>query len=242
VPVPEKAFRHSDKLRVARDKLTRVFRYLEALNQHRNPAKRQIREQLWRLWLHGLPDHLCIKRGTSKSQSSNGKTGKTQSADEGHERFVLKVQRPVLSRPPEPPEEAAIWLKPGWDAPSEEILIHQSRNESDQAGNPRVVNFADDKRRSTALPRWKLLRDEWAKSQKPARIRGTEFLRNPDRAMKQVFEKLQLLEISAATPKNDTAKMVQPSTDLIERVIRRAEELARAWASPEPTSSEQQAS
>jgi len=74
------------------------------------------------------------------------------------------------------------------------------------------------------------------------RIRGTEFLRNPDRAMKQVFEKLQSLEISCATPKKDTAEVVQPSTGLIERVIRRAEELRRVWASPEPTSSQQQAS
>ena len=32
----------ADTLRVARDKLVRVFRYLEALNQHRNPAKKQI--------------------------------------------------------------------------------------------------------------------------------------------------------------------------------------------------------
>ena len=39
----------AQKLRVARDKLTRVFRYLEALNQHRNPATRQIRDQLWSL-------------------------------------------------------------------------------------------------------------------------------------------------------------------------------------------------
>ncbi len=31
-------------------RLTQVFRYLEALNQLRNPAKRQIDEQLWVLW------------------------------------------------------------------------------------------------------------------------------------------------------------------------------------------------
>jgi very-short-patch-repair endonuclease len=74
------------------------------------------------------------------------------------------------------------------------------------------------------------------------RIRGTEFLRNPDRAMKQVFEKLQSLEIFAATPKKDATKIVQPSTDLIERVTRRAEELRRAWASPERNSTQQQAS
>jgi transposase len=60
--------------------------------------------------------------------------------------------------------------------------------------------------------------------------------------MKRVFEKLQLLEISAATSKKEAAKMVQPSTELIERVIRRAEELRRAWAGPEATSSRQQAS
>ena len=59
----------SDKLRIARDKLTRVFRYLEALNQHRNPAKRQIREQPWSLWLHGLPNHPAIKRGAGVKDS-----------------------------------------------------------------------------------------------------------------------------------------------------------------------------
>ncbi len=62
-----------EKVRVAREKLTRVFRYLEALNQHRNPAKRQIREQLWSLWLHDLPDHPSIKRGASKSVPAKSK-------------------------------------------------------------------------------------------------------------------------------------------------------------------------
>src|SRR4029077_2512618 len=71
----------SNNLRVARDKLTRVFRYLEALNQHRNPAKRQIREQLWSLWLSGLPDHPCIKRGAGKSNPSKAKAERTKSAD-----------------------------------------------------------------------------------------------------------------------------------------------------------------
>ena len=47
----------AEKLRFAREKITRVFRYLEALNQHRNPPKRQIREQPWHLWLHDLPNH-----------------------------------------------------------------------------------------------------------------------------------------------------------------------------------------
>jgi len=69
------------------------------------------------------------------------------------------------------------------------------------------------------------------------RIRGTDFLRNPDRAMKQVFEKLEQLEIFPANAKKDSARIVQPSNDLTERVLRRAEELRQIWAGPEPTSS-----
>ena len=158
-----------DNFRVARDKLTRVFRYLEALNQHRNPPKRQIREQLWSLWLRGLPKHPCIRRGEGKSQLSKGKTGKNQPADPGGEEFLLKVQRPTLTRSPEPPDEISAWLESGWDDPGEEIQVHQSRNELEQAGNPRVVNFDDDKTRAAALQRWKLLREEWATVEKPAR-------------------------------------------------------------------------
>ena len=75
------------------------------------------------------------------------------------------------------------------------------------------------------------------------RIRGTEFFRNPERAMKPVFEKLELLEISpngkGASPK--TSPKSQASADLIDRVIRRAEELRRVWADPEPTSGQRRA-
>jgi len=158
-----------DKLRIARDKLTRVFRYLEALNQHRNPAKRQIREQLWSLWLRNLPDHPSIKRGAAKAGSSRAKAKENQATADNSEGFVLKVQRPSHTRVPEPPNGLAAWLEPGWEDPSEEILVRQTQEQPDTAGNPRIVNFDDDRTRSAALQRWKLSRDEWAKNEKPAR-------------------------------------------------------------------------
>jgi very-short-patch-repair endonuclease len=62
------------------------------------------------------------------------------------------------------------------------------------------------------------------------RIRSSEFLRNPARAMKPVFEKLETLEIP---PTGDTAN-TEPagfaSRDLFDRVTRRAEELRRNWS------------
>jgi very-short-patch-repair endonuclease len=159
----------ADKLQVARDKLTRVFRYLEALNQHRNPAKRQIREQLWNFWLHNLPNHPAVKLGVAQSSPPKTKASENASADMGSEGFVLKVQRPTLTRSPEPPREILEWLEVGWDDPSSEVSVHHTRIESDHESETRVVNFADDPARSAALHHWKLLHDEWAKSEKPAR-------------------------------------------------------------------------
>src|SRR6267142_2832187 len=158
-----------EKLRVAREKLTRVFRYLEALNQHRNPAKRQIREQLWSLWLHDLPEHASIKRGTAKSSAAKTKVADSQNVDASAGGFVLKVQRPELTSAPEPPYGIAAWLEAGWDDPSKEPSVSASRNESDQEGETRVANFEDDPARLAALRRWKVAREEWAKNEKPAR-------------------------------------------------------------------------
>ncbi len=158
-----------EKLRVAREKLTRVFRYLEALNQHRNPAKRQIREQLWSLWLHDLPDHPSIKRGASKSVPAKSKAAESQNGDTSSGEFLLKVQRPALTFPPEPPITIASWLEAGWDDPSKEPSVSASRNESDQEARTRIASFADEPARLAALQRWKVAREEWAKSEKPAR-------------------------------------------------------------------------
>src|SRR5262249_38504423 len=110
----------SEKLRISREKLTRVFRYLEALNQHRNPAKRRIHEQPWSLGLRDLPEHSSIQRGEAKVSSSKAKSG-TQTSEANGATYVLKVQRPKLTRGPEPPEGIADWLQDGWDDPARAV-------------------------------------------------------------------------------------------------------------------------
>src|SRR6266566_935749 len=159
----------AEKLRGARDKLTRVFRYLEALNQHRNPAKRQIREQLWNLWLHDLPDHPSIKRGGVKSRASKAASSESQNGETGGASFVLKVQRPSLTPPPTPPPEIAEWLEAGWDDPSNGISVVDSRPDPEKHNEYRDARFADSGTRPVVFQRWKALRDEWAKNEMPAR-------------------------------------------------------------------------
>src|SRR6266550_4328597 len=162
----------AEKLRVAREKITRVFRYLEALNQHRNPPKRQIREQPWHLWLHDLPTHSAIRH--SAARSSPGST-KTKGGDGQNEAapasaiFSLRVQRPLLTRPPEPPNEIASWLETGWDDPFHFALVAESREEPQGNGAILTIHFAADPARTGALRRWAVLRDEWARTEKPAR-------------------------------------------------------------------------
>src|SRR5713226_6295059 len=159
----------AEKLRIARDKLTRVFRYLEALNEHRNPPKRQIREQLWNLWLHDLPEHPSIKRGAAKSRPLKAAAADGQSAEGGNVTFVLRVQRPTLAAPPAPPGEIAEWLEAGWDDPANDASIQETRNESEENAEPRMARFADNPARPTMLQRWKCVRDDWANKEKPAR-------------------------------------------------------------------------
>jgi len=159
----------AEKLRAARDKLTRVFRYLEALNQHRNPAKRQIREQLWSFWLRDLPEHSAIQRGAAKASSLKTKDGDSPGTEDRGASFVLKVRRPRLTRAPEPPEEIAAWLGDGWDDPSKAFLVEETLDESEDGTESRVTKFADDPARTVSLERWRLLRDEWAKTEEPAR-------------------------------------------------------------------------
>jgi very-short-patch-repair endonuclease len=156
-----------EKLRIAREKLTRVFRYLEALNQHRNPAKRQLREQPWSLWMRDLPNHSCIQRGAAKVSSSKAKDKNCQPMEDPS--YVLKVRRPRLTRPPEPPLEISAWLEDGWDDPWNSVAVEETQEDSESGAGPRIVKFADDLARSAALTRWKLIRDEWVQSEKPAR-------------------------------------------------------------------------
>ena len=159
----------AEKLRASREKLTRVFRYLEALNQHRNPAKRQIREQLWSLWLHDLPEHVSIKRGGAKSKltKSDGKENQSDAAETAN--FILRVQRPSLTLPPAPPAEIADWLEEGWDDPSRDVEIVEAREQSEERAENPPEKFWDNPARKGAFESWKKRRDQWAETEKPAR-------------------------------------------------------------------------
>src|ERR1700730_12319544 len=130
----------SETTRIGRDRLLRVFRYLEALNEHRNPVKRHIDEQLWTLWLKELPNHSSIRTGSSLAvevptpvDSHEGLPTERRDSD-----YILKISRARLTNPPTPPALIEPWLDVGWEKPFKEVAPLESRNEVASGGGGRV--------------------------------------------------------------------------------------------------------
>jgi len=160
----------SETIRIGRDRLLRVFRYLEALNEHRNPVKRRIGEQLWTLWLKDLPGHPSIRKGSfPNAEVSALVIGDDEPPAERQDSdFILKIARPRLTNPPTPPALIEPWLEPGWENPFKGVSTLESRNEASADGAARV-RLGSDPKRVAALDQWKARRDQWARDEAPAR-------------------------------------------------------------------------
>ncbi|HLZ80021.1 MAG TPA: hypothetical protein VKP04_00170, partial [Ktedonobacteraceae bacterium] len=159
-----------------RSKLIQVFRYLQALNQIRNPIQREIQDQPWIMWFHDLPNHPSIRRGLVL-EADNIDEGDAVAADN----FILKASRPKLNDPPDPPKEIVLWLQDGWKQIDSKIVVEASMP-SGSGDQIRIINFNDDPQRQLLLEEWILRRDRWVESEKPAR------------AAYDVFDKLYALQ------------------------------------------------
>jgi very-short-patch-repair endonuclease len=153
------------ELQTSKQRIKQIFEYLKALNEHRNPSVRQIREQPWSLWLDDFPRHpsiefpqrVALPRGKEIEESGSEPT------------FVLRVRRPKLTTPPTPPDELRDWLLSGWDDPFKNADVVEAKNVLDANGETLTIRFADDPGRPTALAGWLKRRDDWKEAELPAR-------------------------------------------------------------------------
>jgi very-short-patch-repair endonuclease len=165
-------------LNIGRKRATQIFRYLEALNQRRNPAKRHLGDQLWHLWFQDLPEHPSVRRAefASSPYSAGGTAAQpTELSPVSDDEFILKVRRPKLSACPPPPELLAHWLERGWEEPAAEVHVRESVHDRDAQGLTLTAFFHDDPKRQLAMDRWRVQRDAWAHAEKPARAAMTLF-------------------------------------------------------------------
>jgi very-short-patch-repair endonuclease len=177
---------------LARAKLIQVFRYLQALHQLRNPIPREIAAQPWVLWLHDLPDHPCIRLGAltvmgspMDGEDTGGSAGADRDGTRTTDDFIVKVSRPRLTNPPEPPPEIVPWLQSGWQQVDGSVTVQpfilEGESSPDAEEEARAIPFDADPRRQNLLEGWTARREDWAEAERPAR-----------RAM-AIFEKLYAL-------------------------------------------------
>lgn len=114
-------------------KVLQIFRYLQALDQKRNPVIKDIGEQPWQLWLKDLPSHPCIEISQRRvvSEEKDGYEG---------ESFILSVKRPILTEAPVPPESILPWLQKGWQDVNGKVKVLTEKEE----GLPSRTLYFDD--------------------------------------------------------------------------------------------------
>jgi hypothetical protein len=118
-----------EKTKLARQKLINVYRYIQALNELRNPVYREIEDQPWIMWFRDLPDHPSVQIGKLSNVVID-----SDDAGQVDEAFILSVRRPELKRAPEPPAEIRLWLEDGWQNVDGKVKIKETREVVDKDG------------------------------------------------------------------------------------------------------------
>jgi very-short-patch-repair endonuclease/cellulose biosynthesis protein BcsQ len=145
-------------LKIAKDRVQRLFKFLEEFNKHRNPARTRIEEYEWHYFLHDLPADPHILTFFDKYDT----------ADETYDIVtptVLDIERPRLCECTTPPEALEDWVLDGWEDPRKEAGVQASK--IDESGQEE--KFASSPTRVAALQEWQRKRETWRKSEIPAR-------------------------------------------------------------------------
>ena len=160
----------SDAASDGKSKVERLFQFIRAFTNARNPIKRHLSEQpaadlqIEYLALPNLSEWVEYWSGS----------------EDGREWLLrVKICPPVPCEPP--PEITREWLLPGWERYSESARHVEEKTIPNKQGLNQIVRFADDQKRKSTWDAWWLRREKWAADQRR---------HDPVRAL---FSKLQAL-------------------------------------------------
>ncbi|MHA0855671.1 AAA domain-containing protein [Paenibacillus sp. CMAA1364] len=143
----------------AKKKITQIFKYLQALDQLRNPVEKNVHDQLWTFWFKDMPNHSDIEcrflhQGTSKL---------IEDADDEY----FTIRRPEITICPEPPTNLLLWIKPGWQNIENEPEIIEYKKVDIEEGM--IEDFESDLERVQNLHNWSEDRSHWKEYETPVR-------------------------------------------------------------------------
>ena len=156
---------------VVRDRVVRLFKFVGALYDQRNPVTRQMADHEWLLRLSDIPDHESIQLVNVARDEDEPEAG---AADEV---TLLRCARPTSTPPPSPPQALAGWLGRDWDDFRAAPQPLESQNDQQPGGETAVVRFEDDPARPAALETYKAVWEPWSHNEKISAAAGEVFER-----------------------------------------------------------------
>ncbi len=138
-----------------KSRVERLFQFIRAFTNSRNPIKRQLVEQPaveLQIDFTTLPDTSEWLEHWSGSE-------------DGRE-WLLRVRicPPAPCEPP--PLIVRDWLLPGWERYSETARHVEEKSITDSEGTNQIVRFADDSKRKSTWDAWWLRREKWGNDQR----------------------------------------------------------------------------
>ena len=141
-----------------RDKIKRIFRFLQELHQVKSPPIVDMGLYEWKLRYQAVPQYPSVQRGE---------------LDSG---FIIKVARPRESHCPKPSVAIEKWLKSDWEQFGVEPEIYARRKTTSLAGEETVELFEESRERVEAFEKWYEQKREWQKAEKQLRDSLNVFL------------------------------------------------------------------
>ncbi|MGB7682078.1 MAG: AAA domain-containing protein [Candidatus Acidiferrales bacterium] len=195
----------------------------QMFKQRFNVAASRARDQMW--VIHSVSPRTDLKQGDLRRRLIEHCLDPTilmRSLDEKNKRVESEFERLVMRRL----ITAGYRVTPQWKVGAFRIdLVVEGENkrlalECDGDRFHPIEKLGEDMERQAILERlgWVFIR-----------IRGSQFFQDPERGMKPIFAKLESLEISPLGVEAKPTEGAQVATELVDRVVRRAEELRRHW-------------
>src|SRR5256712_105680 len=141
-----------------RDKIRRIFRFLQELHQVKSPPLIDTAQYEWKISYDAVPRFASVQRGD---------------ADSG---FILKAARPAESRCPKPSIAIEKWLKSGWEQFGVEPELYPRRKTPRVNGEAAAELFEQSPERVEAFEKWYEQKRDWEKSEEPLRDALNVFL------------------------------------------------------------------
>ncbi|WP_088189282.1 AAA domain-containing protein [Desulfosporosinus sp. FKA] len=154
----------TDEQNPAKGHILQIYKYLQALDQLRNPVIRNIKDQPWSIYFQDLPNYLTIEKGQFENDFSDSGISSASSP------FILKIQRPVLTDAPQPPSSYLSVLKDTWKKPELRVRLNLDKitgeeDEEELTEEQLLANYSEDEE----FAQWLKSRELWAEKEVPAR-------------------------------------------------------------------------